>query len=197
MKGESYLREAKILFASGCLEESVRCFNRALESGCDPVIGRLSRGAAYMAQGRHRLAVEDFSRVLEIDAAGERAYYFRGLAFMALGEYENAIRDLTICLTRNHDRGIAYLARGLAYAEIGEERDAALDFSSASSFSSAEVDGFCRLFAGHRRQLDRTLAMLRRESAPWKTLLTREDAELIRSWFNDPDAVNEPPEKMA
>lgn len=197
MKGESYLREAKILFASGFPAESISYFTRALEHGCDPVACGLSRGAAYMARGMHRQAAEDFSRVLAIDAAGERAYYFRGVAFLALGEYENAVRDLTTCLSRNHDRGIAHLARGLAYAELGEERDAALDFSSASSFSSAEVDAFCRLFAGHRQQFDRTMRMLRRESAPWKTLLTREDARLIRSWFNDPEARNGTPEESA
>lgn len=197
MKGESYLREAKILFASGSPEKSISFFTRALEHGCDPVMVRLSRGAAFMAQGMHSQAEEDFSRVLEIDATGERAYYFRGVACLALGKYDHAIRDLTVCLTRNHDRGIAYLARGLAYAQIGEERDAALDFSTASSFSSAEVDSFFRLFAGHRQQFEKSMRMLRRESAPWKTLLTREEADRIRSWINDPDDADEPPDDAA
>ena len=120
---------------------------------------------------------------LEHEPENERAHYFRGVARFALGEYANAVADLTRSLTKNHVRGIAYLARGLAYAELGEQRDAALDLSTASSFSSAEVDSFLKLFGSDKSRRNRTMAMLRRESAPWRSLLTREEAAKIRSWF--------------
>ena len=51
MEGDAYLREAKILFASGQPEQSIRYFSLALEHGSDPLIVGLSRGTAWMARG--------------------------------------------------------------------------------------------------------------------------------------------------
>ena len=184
MDGKLSLREGKILFASGQPEKSIPYFTAALEQGIDPVIVGLSRGTANMALGQHRAAKEDFTLVLNYDPQNERGYFFRGIARFALGEYESAIEDLTRSLTKNHDRGIAYLARGLAYAQLGEEKDAALDFHSAAAFSSAEVESFLKLFQSHDSQLNKTMAMLRKQSAPWKALLTREEADKIRIWLS-------------
>lgn len=181
MDGKSSLREGKILFASGQPEKSIPYFTAALEQGIDPVTIGLSRGAAYLALGRYPDAREDFTLVLKNDPENERGFFFRGIARFALGEYEPAIGDLTRSLTKNHNRGTAYLARGLAYAELGEEGDSALDFHSAAAFSTAEVESFLKLFEGHTGQLNKTMAMLKKQSAPWKVLLTREEADRIRT----------------
>jgi len=183
MDGKLSLREGRILFASGQPEQSIPYFTAALEQGIDPVIIGLSRGTAYIALGRYLEAKEDFTLVLNNDPQNERGYFFRGIARFALGEYAPAIEDLTRSLTKNHNRGIAYLARGLAYAKLGEKKDAALDFNSAAAFSSAEVESFLKLFESHNSRLNKTMAMLKKQSAPWKALLTREEAEKIRNWL--------------
>ena len=184
MNGEKYLLEAKILFASGFPEKSIEYFNKALEHGQDAGTVCLSRSAVQLTRGKYKEAAEDASCVLDADPENERGYYFRGIAHFGLGQYREAIADLTKCLTKNHERGIAYLARGLAYAEIGAEEDAALDFSTASNFSSAEVDAFFKLFGDHKEQLNKTMDMLKRTSAPWKAMLTVQEADKIRSWLS-------------
>jgi len=184
MNGKSSLREGKILFASGQPEKSIPYFTAALEQGIDPVIIGLSRGTANMALRRYLAAKEDFTLVLNNDPQNERGYFFRGIARFALGEYEFAIEDLTRSLMKNHTRGIAYLARGLAHAQLGEEKDAAVDFHSAAAFSSAEVESFLKLFENHTSQLNKTMAMLKKQSAPWNALLTKEEADEIRNQFS-------------
>ena len=185
MGGQLYLREAKILFASGKPRESICSFTSALAEGADPRIIGLSRGAAYMALQQYDNAIQDFTMVLDTDTHNERALYFRGVARVALGEFTEAIDDLTRSLVQNHNRGIAYLARGLAYAELGEEKDAALDFNSAAAFSSAEVDSFLHIFTNHKSQLNKTMTMLNKQSAPWKALLTEDEAEKIKNWLRN------------
>ena len=64
MEKKDYLREAKLLFASGQLEQCIELFTQAYENGSDPVETCLSRGAAAMASSRYQDAEEDFSRVL-------------------------------------------------------------------------------------------------------------------------------------
>lgn len=181
--GKSSLIEGKILFASGRPEESIPFFTLALEEGIDPVTIGLSRGTANMALQRYQDAKKDFTMALNSEPGNERAFYFRGISEVALGEYEQAIKDLTRSLTINHDRGIAYLARGLAYAELGNENDAALDFNSAAAFSRSEVNSFLKIFEDHKSQLNKTMKMLKRQSAPWKALLTKKEADKIREWL--------------
>ena len=174
------LKEGKILFASGRLEESIPYFTAALEKGADPVIVGLSRGSAKIALKRYAEAEEDFTMGIKSDPDNERAYYFRGITKVALKEYEEAISDLTRSLTKNHGRGIAYLARGIAYTELGQEKNAELDFNSASAFSTAELKSFLNVFDNHPAQRAKTLEMLKRQSAPWKALLTAEEANKIK-----------------
>jgi tetratricopeptide (TPR) repeat protein len=179
MDNHTYLREAKISFASGQLEKSIDLFTIAEGKGCDLVDVCLSRGAAQMALGHFQEAKKDFSRVLSVDAKNERAYYFRGIACVALGEYEDAIEDLTFSLARNNDRGIAHLARGLAYAELGLEHDAVLDFNGAEAFSEAELQSFRRLFGDMPSPFQNSKALLAKENAPWNNLLSRNMAERL------------------
>jgi len=53
MEGLKLLREAKVLFAFGCLEKSVNSFTKAEKLGCDVTGICISRGAAEMALGRY------------------------------------------------------------------------------------------------------------------------------------------------
>lgn len=174
-------REAKILFASGHLEESIELFNIAEDCGSKLIDVCLSRGAARVALGRYQDAEQDFTRVLGEDKDNERAYYFRGISRVALGHYEDAIQDLTQSLTRNHQRGIAHLVRGLAYSELGEKSDAELDFNSASAFSEAELQSFEKLFGKIPSPFQNTKALLAKENAPWNNLLTGRSADMLRS----------------
>lgn len=173
------LQKAKILFASGNLEESIEHFTIAEDNGYGSVDLWLSRGAAQMALGKYQEARDDFSRVLLEETGNERAHYFRGIACVALGMYEDGIADLTSSLKRNNNRGIAHLVRGLAYSELGQESDAVLDINSASAFSEAELQSFKKLFGDVATPFRNTKAMLAKENAPWNNLLSKDSANVL------------------
>jgi tetratricopeptide (TPR) repeat protein len=181
MKGNSYLREAKLHFASGNLEKSIQYFNLAEEHGCNRQEVYLSRGAARIALGLFFEARRDLSVVIGEDNKNERAYYFRGIANIGLGKYQKAIDDFTQSLIRNHDRGIAHLMRGLAYSELGQHNDAVLDINSATAFSEAELKSFHKLFGDKVAPFKNTRAMLAKENAPWLNMLSCEAADTLRS----------------
>ena len=181
MEQQQQLREAKILFASGQLDESIASFTRAEERGSDIIDTCLSRGAALVALRRFAEAERDFSRVLGEDKNNERAYYFRGIARAALGQYEAAIRDLTQSLCRNNDQGIAHLIRGLSYSELGQNHDAELDFNSAAAFSESEMESFKNVFGVIDSPFKNTKASLAEGSAPWNNVLSDRSAEMLRN----------------
>ena len=178
------LTEAKIYFASGQLEKSIKAFSVAEKRGCNMADVCLSRGAAQIALGNYEEAQEDFARVLKEDKNNERAYYFRGIALFALGDYSRAIEDLTLSLTRNNNRGIAHLARGMAYAELGEEKFAELDLNSATAFSSEEFKSFKKLFGDLPAPFTKTRELMARENAPWNNLLNRDSAGKLLDLLN-------------
>lgn len=173
------LRQAKIYFASGQLEKSIRYFSLAEKQGHELPLIWMSRGAAHIAMGDYLAAKDDLTQLLESDPKNERACYFRGIAMVALGEYENAIDDLTKSLMQNNDRGIAHLMRGVAYAELGQEDDAKLDINSASAFSKAEFSSFNKVFGKLPDAFQNSKALLSRENAPWNNLLTRESGATL------------------
>ncbi len=174
------LQEAKLFFASGQLDESVRLFSEAEKQGCDSIDVFLSRGAALMALGKYIEASHDFSRVIERERSHERAHYFRGVARVAQGRYEEAVEDLTVSLAQNNVRGIAHLIRGIAFTEMGRKEDAVLDINTASAFSDAELNSFKKLFGEKASPFMQTKAMLAEESAPWNNLLSKESAKKLR-----------------
>ncbi len=185
MSHQQQLREAKILFASGQLDKSIESFNRAEEQGSDIIDTCLSRGAALVALRRFEEAERDFSSVLEADSDNERAFYFRGVARAALGQYQASILDLTQSLCRNNDRGIAHLLRGLAYSELGQSSDAELDFNSAAAFSEAELESFKNVFGVIDSPFKNTKALLSKENAPWKNVLSDRSAQMLRNLLDN------------
>jgi len=183
MQSENIIHQAKVMFASGSLDESIELFTLAEQKGLGSVDLWLSRGAAQIARGNYSHAKEDFTRVINEDSRNERAYYFRGVARVALGEYKEGIADLTSSLMQNNDRGIAHLVRGLAYGELGLVSDAILDINSASAFSAAEIDSFRKVFGSSPEIFQNCRTMMGKEHAPWNNLLTPDSAKKLLHLF--------------
>lgn len=178
-KALGHIRNAKLLFASGQVRESVKEFTLAEQEGYELVDIWLSRGAALLAMGHLSQAERDFSNVLQVQKDNERAYYYRGIARAAQGRHQKAIDDLTASLSRNNDRGIAHLVRGLSYAELGNRSDAVLDINSAGAFSDAEIKSFTKLFGSIGHPFKNARVLMAEENAPWNNLLDRSSAETL------------------
>lgn len=183
MNADTIFYEGKKRFATGHPGDSIDLFTRAAEEGCNPVNVYLNRGVAYLATGNHQDAEADFSRVLAIDDDNERAHYYRGVVRLIEGKFDESVEDLTASLAINHERGVTFLARGIAYAELGREEEALQDFKTATVFSSIEVGDFLSQFGSHRTIFDRSMALLEGERGPWKMVLTEEEVEKTRKFF--------------
>ncbi len=181
MDPQHQLREAKMLFASGQLDQSIESFNRAEAQGSALIDTCLSRGAALVALHRFEEAERDFSRVLEADQDNERAYYFRGVARAALGQYQAAILDFTQSLNRNSGRTVARLLRGLAHSELGQSSEAEVDLNSAAALSETQMESFKNLFGLIDSPFKNTREMLSKERSAWKNVLSDRSARMLRN----------------
>lgn len=182
MTGESLLREAKSLLASGEAGESIDFFNKSMAEGCNPVTVYLNRGVAYITLGKFQEAVADFTSVLELDNDNDRALYFRGVGRLNLGRFAEAVADLDLAIAGNKGRGAAFLARGMALAELGREEEAVRDFKTAALRSGEQVGAFLNQFGGDRTMFGKSMALLAGERGPWKYNMTPEEADKIGEW---------------
>ena len=185
MDHKRQLREAKMLFASGQLDESIESFNRAEAQGSDIIDTCLSRGAALVALRRFEEAERDFSRVLEEDLENERAYYYRGVVRTALGQFQAAINDLTQSIRRNSDRGVARLLRGLAYSELGQSGEAENDLNFAAASSAHEMESFKNVFSVIDSPFKNTKAKLGDADESWKNVLSDRSAQMLRNLLEE------------
>jgi tetratricopeptide (TPR) repeat protein len=167
MEANEFFEEAKRLFIQGKLRESIEVFTKAADSGYDPVISRLSRGAAYLKLKEADRAIGDFSSVITMDRETPRAYYYRGMAYAQKEDYEKAVADFTRAIELKPDDGAALFARGASYMAMGKMEEAGDDIKHAANHLAAAVQGYADTI-GDRTHLHRVLAVLegeRREEA--------------------------------
>lgn len=75
----------------------------------------LNRGIAWMRNGEHIKAREDFSRIIREGNAETRVYFHRALTYVYLGDYLSAEKDLMVVLEKepNHKDALFNLASGM------------------------------------------------------------------------------------
>lgn len=65
-----------------------------LEGDPDNYLTYFKRGTVYLALGKAKFAINDFSKVLELKPDFTAARFQRGSVYLKLGEYDNAEHDL-------------------------------------------------------------------------------------------------------
>ncbi len=109
----------KIALTRGELDKAIGCFSRILELDRNHSASYDARGDAYARQGRHELAIRDYSEAIELIP---QASFFnkRGQALMGLGKFDRAIPDFHRALQLDGEYASAWNNRGLAYMRRGE-----------------------------------------------------------------------------
>jgi len=177
---EAILTEAKKLFMAGMHANCIEYFTRAEALGADPIVSRLSRGAAYVSINEYDKAIQDFNRVLELSPDMERAHYFRGVAYMNKGFFNEATKDLSRAIELNCERGDTFFARGLALAEQGKKEESVRDLKTAIAFTSFEVERFARTFRNNPDLHGKSLAMLEGKKDSRAMVMNADDMAKLR-----------------
>ncbi len=184
MEGYDFFEEAKRLFVQGNLRESIEAFTKAADSGYDPVISYLSRGAAYLKLKEADKAIADFSSVISLHEGGPRSYYYRGMAYAQKRNYERAAADFTRALELKPDDGASLFARGASYLEMGKIDEAADDIRQATNYLSAAAQGYADTI-GDRTHLHKVLAVLEGERRQGTLDLNEAEFRTIREMMKE------------
>lgn len=113
-------------------EESIKYYDKAIETDSAYASAYMGRGFAYNSLENYKEAIIDFTKSIELELPYSFAFYGRGVAYKNLNETEKAKADFEKAVeyeTEESDELLAY--RGLAYHELGQYNEAIVDFDKA------------------------------------------------------------------
>ena len=142
------IREGQTEFEQGKHQESIACFDAALELNPNLADAYLNRGTVNLSLGNHKEAVTDCDNALKLNPDFAVAYLNRAAAKFFLGEAEDAIDDCNAALELNPNYAIAYSNRAAANLSLEHFEEAVADCDSALELDPNLVQSYiCRATA--------------------------------------------------
>ncbi|MFJ6784641.1 tetratricopeptide repeat protein [Streptomyces yangpuensis] len=130
---------------SGCHDEALIDFNRAIELEPEIAWAHVSRGQIYYSSGQYEDALIDLNKAIELDPRHYFGLSNRGLTYHAMGRYEEAVADFTQAIAVIPEFAWAFINRGRAYELALEYEDALSDFDRAIEIDPENAWAFsCR-----------------------------------------------------
>jgi tetratricopeptide (TPR) repeat protein len=118
-----------------------------------PLEAYLERGQLYLASGRFREAIDDFTQGIQMNPVNSELQYGRGLAVLnmvrngpmrdggSVVTIAQAIKSFDSAIRFNDENALAHYERGMAKLMLGSEIEAREDLSRALSISPGELTG--------------------------------------------------------
>ena len=177
------LEEAQLLLVDGKDKESIEAFTKAIESGADPYIAHLSRGAVHLKLKEADEAINDFNDAINANSQSARAYYFRGTGYMYKHEFEKAVEDFTKALELKTDYAMAKFSRAISYARLDKIEEALQDLMEIMPQMEQNLQSFTDSYGIVRTEMGKVMAQLSGER-PWPTLeLSENEIDTLKKWL--------------
>lgn len=90
---ENHLELGRELLAAGQLSDALSHYHAAVEGDPTNYLTFFKRGTVYLALGKARFALNDFSKVLELKSDFTAARIQRATVYLKMGDYNNAEED--------------------------------------------------------------------------------------------------------
>lgn len=177
------LEEAQLLLVNGKDKESIDAFTKAIESGADPYIAHLSRGAAHLKLKEADEAINDFNDAINANSQSARAYFFRGMVYMLKHEFERAVEDFTKALELKTGYAMAKFSRSIAYARLDKTEEASKDLMEVMPQMETNFQSFVDSYGIVRTEMWKVMAQISGER-PWPTLeLSENEIDTLKKWL--------------
>ncbi|MHC5539436.1 tetratricopeptide repeat protein [Singulisphaera rosea] len=111
-------------------EEAIEFYSRAIQSRPQPNY-YISRGMAWIDQGRTDLAITDYDGAIDLDPEDPRIYLLRAYARISRKELETAIADLDEAIRLEPESSTAYNTRGQVRYSLEQYGKAIPDYLEA------------------------------------------------------------------
>ena len=113
----SVFESAMMAFATNDYERAIKLFTQVINEDANPVLSRLSRGAAYLKKDMLDSAWNDFNHAVTLDPNYARAYHMRGLVSEKKGDDAAALADFDRAIELDPEYGAAYYSRAALHTK--------------------------------------------------------------------------------
>jgi tetratricopeptide (TPR) repeat protein len=146
----SLLDDAKSLYKSDKIEESLGLLNQVLEQEPKNIEALFYRGKCHLVNRSNEEAKRDFEQLITLNYDLAASYFYLGLAYSQMPEADSeAIHFLSKSIELNDDNEYAYFYRGQSYASIQEYDEAIDDFEIVLSLNNRNDEAWKKLAICH------------------------------------------------
>jgi tetratricopeptide (TPR) repeat protein/CRP-like cAMP-binding protein len=135
-----WIYKGNYLRSLGNLEESIDCYNLALDINPFCLDAWHNRGSALMKLGKHEQAIICYNKVIEINPRYALAWYYKGVSSLILGQYENALYYYDNAIKIDPSLAVAWQSRGYVLYKLVCYSDAIKSFEMALEENPLCVD---------------------------------------------------------
>ena len=121
--GFGYYRRGWFKELDGDMDGAIEDLSMSIVIDPEHSYAYVSRGDAYLKQGKKELAEADFKKVIEIEDAPEK-YYCIHYAYQGLGQYEKAVEAMDSIIARDEDRSGSYYDAACLYSRMKDKDNA-------------------------------------------------------------------------
>jgi tetratricopeptide (TPR) repeat protein len=132
-KKDAYINMGEMYSELKDYPKSVELYTKAMAVDPDDYDGSeyKSRAYAYLAQGKQKEAIDDFSKVIELDPNNAANYNTRAWTYYEMGQYEKGLDDANKALKIKPDAAYILDTRSNIYRGLGKYSKAMDDINKA------------------------------------------------------------------
>ena len=134
-----------LYFKQGTLDLAIECYQKALDTSPEFILGAYDLGVAWYHRGNMLEAIKAFRQCLEIDSHYNAAHYRLGVALYHAGELTLAMEHFEQCTTLTPEYLMARYHIGVVHERLGDKESAAREFNRSSEGVVGEVSSLYHL----------------------------------------------------
>jgi tetratricopeptide (TPR) repeat protein len=128
---QDWIEKGNYLQSLGNFEESINCYNLALDMDPFCLDAWQNRGSALMKLGRYEQAIMCYNKSIEINPRYALAWYCSGVASSILGQYEDALYYYDNSIKIDPSLAVVWRSRGYVLYKLDHYSDAVKSFDMA------------------------------------------------------------------
>lgn len=105
-------------------------------------VAAYNMGLQFIAQGKHREAIQSFDKAIMDDSVNYDAWIKRGFVKSIVGDFEGELYDYNHVIVALPDHVFAYISRGSAYVRLKQPEKGLQDFNTAIRLDPSNPEAY-------------------------------------------------------
>jgi len=137
-----FSRIGSLLISTESYEDSLHCYQKALELGGDNTLLFFCQGLALVMLGRYEEALDSVQAWVSLDPKSAAAWIIRGYVLIFLDRYEEALKSYETAINLDSESVDSWVTKGKVLVVLKRYEEALKSYETAINLDSESVDSW-------------------------------------------------------